>query len=124
MNRLGMVGDFITDPASLPVRKGKRPITIRGPLHVQCSDNNDDALLREVVAEVAAWLGIEVSPLPIGTGELASLRIDEYLASDDSSNFIAGTEFARVLFGAPTIYLTLPLSWAHWAIAIRNRRAT
>ena len=27
-----------------------------------------------------------------------------------------GQEFARVLFGAPTIYLTLPFSCAHWAI--------
>lgn len=116
MNRLGIMGDVNTDPAGLPVRKGKRPITIRGPLHVQCSDNSDQTLLSELVAEVAAWPGIEAVPSPVGTGELVSLRIDEYLASDDSSNFITGTEFARVLYGAPTIYLTLPLSCAHWAI--------
>ena len=116
MNRLGIVGDLVTDPVSIPVRKGKRPITIRGPLHVQCSDNSDDILLRKLVAEVAAWPGVEASPWPVGTGELVSLRVEENRASDDSANFITGTEFARVLFGAPTIYLTLPLSCAHWTI--------
>jgi hypothetical protein len=34
------------------------------------------------------------------------------VATDDPSVFIIG----RVLFGAPTIYLTLPLTCAHWAI--------
>ena len=116
MNRLGIVGDLVTDPASIPVRKGKRPIIIRGPLHVQCSDNSDDILLRKLVAEVAAWPGVEASPWPVGTGELVSLRVEKNLASDDSANLITGTEFARVLFGAPTIYLTLPLSCAHWTI--------
>jgi hypothetical protein len=45
-----------------------------------------------------------------------SLRLNEALATDDRSTFITGREFGRVLFGAPTIYLTLPLSCAHWAI--------
>jgi len=116
MNRLGVVGDLVTDPAILPIRKGKRPITVRGPLHVQCSDNSDDILLRELVSEITAWPAVEASPLPVSTADLVSLRVDEYFASNDSSKFITGTEFARVLFGAPTIYLTLPLSCAHWAI--------
>jgi hypothetical protein len=54
--------------------------------------------------------------LPAGGGGLVSFRVYEGLASDDLSNFINGTEFARILFGAPTIYLTLPLSCAHWTI--------
>src|SRR5208337_2856288 len=111
-----IVGNLIANPGSLPIRKGKRPVTVRGPLHVQCSDNSDNMLLRELVEEVTGWPGIEASPLPVGGGGLVSFRIDEGLASDDLSNFINGTEFARVLFGAPTIYLTLPLSYAHWAI--------
>ena len=113
---LRIVGNLNTDLSSLPIRKGKRPVTVRGPLHVQCSDNSDDTLLRGLVGEVAAWPGIEASPWPIGSGALVSLRVGEGLASDDSSNFITGKEFSRVLFGAPTIYLTLPLSCAHWAI--------
>ena len=52
----------------LPPRKGSRPKTLGGPLHIQCS----------------------------------------------------GREFARVLLGAPTIYLALPLVSAHWAI-VRGR---
>jgi hypothetical protein len=116
MNKSGIASDLLTHLAHLPIRKGKRPVTIRGPLHVQCSDNHHDRLLRELVKEVATWPGIDTIPSPAGSGELVSLRIEESLASQDSSNFIIGQEFARVLFGAPTIYLTLPLSCAHWAI--------
>jgi Family of unknown function (DUF5519) len=104
------------DPLTLPHRKGRRPVTIRGPLHLQCSDHGDEQLLRALVGEVAAWPGIEASPFPIGTGDVVSLRINEDLATDDRSIFITGKEFGRVLFGAPTIYLTLPLSCAHWTI--------
>jgi hypothetical protein len=105
-----------TDSLTLPIRRGTRPTTIRGPLHLQCSDNGDENLLRELVGEVAVWGGIDASPCSVGIGELVSLRVNEDLATDDRSIFITGTEFGRVLFGAPTIYLTLPLSCAHWTI--------
>jgi hypothetical protein len=99
-------------------RRGKRPITIRGPLHVQCSDHGDERALRHLVEEVMAWPGIEVeaSPLPVGSADVVSLRVAKDVATDDASVFISGTEFGRVLFGAPTIYLTLPLSCAHLAM--------
>jgi hypothetical protein len=116
MNKLQNEIDLPTEPLTLPIRRGRRPTTIRGPLHVQCSDNGDENLLRELVGDVAAWPGIEASPSPVGSGELVSLRVNEGLATDDRSVFITGKEFGRVLFGAPTIYLTLPLSCAHWAI--------
>jgi hypothetical protein len=116
MNSLGIAGNSLTHLANLPIRKGKRPITLRGPLHIQCSDNHDIMLLCELVEEVVVWAGIKAAPWPVGNRELVSLRIAEDLASNDSANFISGNEFARVLFGAPTIYLTLPLSCAHWAI--------
>jgi hypothetical protein len=38
------------------------------------------------------------------------------VATENPSVFITGREFGRVLFGPPTIYLTLPLLSAHWAI--------
>jgi hypothetical protein len=116
MKSLGMTGSPLTQLTGLPIRKGKRPITVRGPLHVQCSDNHEETLLDELVEEAVAWPGIEAAPWPVGSSELVSLRIAEDLASKDSANFISGNEFARFLFGAPTIYLALPLSCAHWAI--------
>ena len=105
-----------TNALILPSRRGRRPNTIRGPLHVQSSDHGDEHLLCELVREVAAWRGVEASPWPVGSGNLVSLRINEALTTDDRSSFITGREFGRVLFGAPTIYLTLPLSCAHWTI--------
>jgi hypothetical protein len=36
--------------------------------------------------------------------------------SNNSSAFIGGTEFARVLLASPTIVLVLPLVCAYWAI--------
>jgi hypothetical protein len=116
MKSLGFEGNTLTQLASLPIRKGKRPITVRGPLHVQCSDNHNETLLVGLIEEVAAWPDVEASPWPVGSAELVSLRIAEDAASNDSADFISGNEFARVLFGAPSIYLTLPLSCAHWAI--------
>src|SRR4051794_27626988 len=108
MDKLQNETYLLTDSFTLPVRRGKRPTTLRGPLHVQCSDNGDDGLLRELVKEIAAWPGIEASPLPVGSGDLVSLRVNEDFATDDLSIFITGREFGRILFGAPTIYLTLP----------------
>jgi len=116
MDRFGSTKYPISISASLPNRRGKRPITIRGPLHVQCDDHGDDRALRRLVEQVVAWPEIQASPLPVGSVDLISLKIAEEAATDDPSAFITGREFGRVLFGAPTIYLTLPLSCAHWAI--------
>jgi hypothetical protein len=116
MDRFGSANNIITISPSLHNRRGKRPITIRGPLHVQCGDYGDDIALRHLLDEVIAWPHIEAGPLPIGSVNLLSLKIGEEVATADPSVFITGREFGRVLFGAPTIYLTLPLSCAHWAI--------
>jgi len=116
MNSLRKPKDFLSDAPNLPIRTGKRPITIRGPLHVQCNNHGDDRLLRQLVQEVANWPGIEARPFPVGSADLVSFRVGEDLATNDVSIFITGREFGRVLFGAPTIYLSLPLSCAHWTI--------
>jgi hypothetical protein len=116
MHRFGSANNLITISPSLLNRRGKRPITIRGPLHVQCDDYGEDTALRHLLDEVIAWPHIETSPLPIESANLLSLKVGEEVASADPSVFITGREFGRVLFGAPTIYLRLPLSWAHWAI--------
>lgn len=44
------------------------------------------------------------------------LRLQETAARYNFAAFISPGEFARVLLGAPTIYLALPLVCAHWAI--------
>jgi hypothetical protein len=118
MDRFGSTKKVITISPTLCNRQGKRPITIRGPLHVQCGDHGDDRVLRHLVDDVMAWPDIEVeaSPLPVGSADLVSLRVAKDVATGDASVFISGREFGRVLFGAPTIYLTLPLSCAHWAM--------
>jgi hypothetical protein len=116
MDRFGSVKNLIEISPSLLNRRGKRPITIRGPLHVQCSDHGEDQELRHLVDEVMAWPHVEAGTLPPGSSDLISLQVGEEVATDDPSVFITGRELGRVLFGAPTIYLTLPLSCAHWAI--------
>jgi hypothetical protein len=116
MDRFGSAQNLITISPSLPNRRGKRPVTIRGPLHVQCGDYGDDIALRHLVDEVIAWPDIEAGPLPVGSADLVSLQVGEDVATGDPSVFITGREFGRVLFGAPTIYLALPLGCAHWAI--------
>jgi hypothetical protein len=116
MDRFGSANDLITISPSLPNRPGKRPVTIRGPLHLQCDDYGDDTALHHLVDEVIAWPNIEAVPFPVGSSDLVSLKVDEEVATADLSVFITGREFGRVLLVAPTIYLTLPLSCAHWAI--------
>jgi hypothetical protein len=116
MDRFGSAKNLIPISPGLPDRRGKRPVTIRGPLHVQCGDHGDDMALHHLVEEVIAWPDIEAGPLPVGSADLVSLKVDEEVATTDPYVFITGREFGRVLFGAPTIYLTLPLSCAHWAI--------
>lgn len=108
--------ELLSGSPTLPMRKGKRPVTIRRPLHVQCSNHGDNRLLRQLVEEVVGWPGIEPNPLPVASVDLVSIRVGEDVAKDDLSVFIAGREFGRVLFGTPTIYLALPLSCAHWTI--------
>ena len=101
---------------ALPVRKGTRPKTIIGPLHIQCNGHGDPKYLEQLVDGVLTWPHIESTPplvSPLGT---IPIRLEEVAASSDSSAFISAREFARVLWGAPTIYLALPLVAAHWAI--------
>jgi hypothetical protein len=44
------------------------------------------------------------------------IRLTEMVAIDEPSAFLTAREFGRILLGAPTIYLALPLVCAHWAI--------
>src|ERR1700756_4889027 len=117
MDRLRTAKKFVDISADLPKRRGKRPITIRGPIHVQCGDHGDARRLRAIVEQVMAWPHVEADPLPIGSANFVSLQLAEDSPVQESSVFISGRELGRVLLDSPTIYLTLPLPLAHWAPA-------
>ena len=101
---------------ALPTRRGQRPKTIRGPLHIQCNGHGDLKYLNQLVDEVLTWPYIEAAEPFVSRSNTIPIRLTEVAASSDPSAFITDREFARVLLGAPTIYLVLPLLCAHRAI--------
>ena len=111
--------DIKLDPPSLqdlPARKTSRPRTLRGPLHIQCSGHGDRKYIDQLVRDVLSWPHVEALPDASNPPTAIPIRLDENAATLDSAPFISAREFARVLLGAPTIYLALPLVCAHWAI--------
>ena len=101
------------DGYDLPHRTGPRPETLCGPLHIQCAGHGDPKLLEQLVSDVLSWPHIEARP---ASPDIIPIRLEQGAASEESESFLSAREFARVMFGAPTIYLALPLIWAHWAI--------
>jgi hypothetical protein len=100
----------------LPRRKGPRPATLRAPLHIQCNGYGDRQHLDELTAAVFSWPYVERNPPLSNPSNTLPIRLEETAAGNDFAAFITPREFARVLLGAPTIYLALPLVCAHWAI--------
>jgi hypothetical protein len=45
--------------AGLPARKGQRPQTIRGPLHIQCNGHGDLKYVNQLVDQVITWPHVE-----------------------------------------------------------------
>jgi Biotin-lipoyl like len=101
---------------AIPVRKGTRPKTIIGPLHVQYNGHGDPKYLKLLLNDILSWPYIEPTPTDPNHLDKVSIRLQEIAATNDSSPFISGTEFARVLLATPTIILVLPLACARWAI--------
>ena len=101
---------------NLPIRKGPRPVTLRGPLHIQCNGYGDLRYLNQLVADVQSWPYIEPNRSSDSSSTVVPIRLEEGAAADDFAAFISPREFARALLGVPTIYLALPLASAHWAI--------
>jgi hypothetical protein len=111
--------DFKADPRTLrdlPARKGSRPNTLRGPLHIQCSGHGDRKYIDQLVRDVISWPYVEALADSSSPPTAIPCRFQQNAATLDSAPFISTREFARVLLGAPTIYLALPLECAHWAI--------
>ena len=111
--RYGATGFALQD---LPRRKGSRPATLRGPLHIQCNGHGDRQYLDELTAGVFNWPYVERNPPIHNHSNTLPIRLEETAAGNHFDAFISPREFARVLLGAPTIYLALPLVCAHWAI--------
>jgi hypothetical protein len=100
----------------IPTRNGKRPSTICGPLHIQCSGSGDAKYVLGLITEVLTWPHVESTPPVVASSDLISIHFRQALAAAPSSAATAVKEFARVYVEAPAIYLTLPLVTAHWAI--------
>ncbi|MBV8968865.1 MAG: hypothetical protein JO331_07365 [Verrucomicrobia bacterium] len=116
MDKIQSTRDLIKIAVGLPERKGPRPSTICGPLHVQCADNQDDRHLRMLIDDVVSWPGVSVEPLSGSNSNSMSITLAAEFTSDQSSSLISGTEFGRVLVASPTVYLALPLICAHYAM--------
>ena len=102
---------------NLPPRKGRRPMTLRAALHLQCDGHGPQIYLERLVKEVSSWRGVESLPSLVAPLQWHAMWIEEALASPEPSAFIYGHEFAHVLFGSTaTIHVALPLPSAHWAI--------
>src|SRR5215469_9965671 len=100
----------------LPRRKGPRPTTLRGPLHIQCNGYGDPQHLDALTTAALGWPYVESNPPDNNSSNTIPLRLEETAAGYNFAAFISPREFGRVLTGAPTIYLALPLVCAHWAI--------
>jgi hypothetical protein len=102
--------------ASLPTRKGIRPKTIRGPLHIQCDGSRGGGRFRELIAEVLSWTNVECIPSLANSPDFISIHLKRGQGTNGSAAGAAVKKFAQVYMEAPTIILTLPLVTAHWAI--------
>ena len=101
---------------NLPSRKGPRPATLRGPLHIQCDGHGDPQHLGKLTSAVLSWPYVETNVPGENSSNTIPLRLQETATGYNFAAFISPREFARVLLGAPTIYLALPLVCAHWVI--------
>jgi hypothetical protein len=113
---LAFANERSIESADFPARKEPRPQTIRGPLHIQCNGYGDSGYIKQLVDQVLTWPHIESTPTPVSLPDTIRIRLAEMAATDNPSAFLTAREFGRVLLGAPTIYLALPLVSAHWAI--------
>ena len=100
----------------LPRRKGLRPATLRGPLHIQCNGHGHPQYLDELTTAALSWPYVETEVPDSRSSNIIPLRLQENAAGYNFAAFISPKEFGRVLTGTPTIYSALPLVCAHWAI--------
>ena len=61
----------------IPTRNGKRPSTICGPLHIQCSGNGDTKYVRGLITEVLTWPRVESTPPVVTSPDLISIHLKQ-----------------------------------------------
>ena len=115
---LAMIAELIPSQA-LPARRGSRPQTLPGPLHLQFNQHGDRKYLEQLLDRVLSWPHVEPAPSMADSPDTIFVRLKQTAATSEPSVFITDREFGRLLLGAPTIYLALPLVCAHWAILRR-----
>lgn len=68
----------------IPARKGPRPKTIVGPLHIQGSGDGDPIYLSQLVADVLTWPHIEPRTTHGGYENIIPIRLEETATAADS----------------------------------------
>jgi hypothetical protein len=101
---------------TIPKRKGTRPATICGPLHIQSGGSGDAKYLRKLITEVLSWPDVESTPPIVRSPDLVSIHLKRGEGAIGSSAATSVREFAKVYLEAATVHVTLPLVTAHWAI--------
>ena len=81
-------------------RKGTRPTTIWGPLHIQCGGTGDAKYLRKLISEVLAWPQVECIPPIIRSPDLISIHLRQVEGAIGSSAATSVREFAKVYLEA------------------------
>ena len=86
----------------IPKRKGTRPRTICGPLHIQCGDSGDVRYLRKVIDEVLTWPQVGCTPPIVRSPDLICIHLEPGERAMGWSTINSVKEFAKVHLEAPT----------------------
>jgi hypothetical protein len=90
-----------------------------GPLHIQYNEHGNRKYLERLVDRVLNWAHVEPVQTTVDRPSTIFVRLEESAIGSDSAAFITDREFGRILLAAPTIYLALPVIYAHRAVVRR-----
>src|ERR1700759_2764851 len=86
---------------NLPPRKGRRPMTLRATLHLQCDGHGPQIYLERLVKEVSSWPGVESLPSLVAPLQWHAMWTEEALASPEPSAL-------STVMNSPTFYSGVP----------------
>jgi hypothetical protein len=76
----------------LPSRKGPRPATLRGPLHIQCNGHGDPQHLGKLTSAVLSWPHVETNLPDDDSSNSIPLRLQETAMGYNFAAFIRPRE--------------------------------